>query len=675
MQGFTSALRERVNEEQPAYGQDSQQGAGAPSFLADADDPKQSIHKMSVNREPSDARSELVDTKADLLQQQSSLADTTSASSPAIHIKPEPSATPRESTPAQVPGFDDETLKTVEALKNEHGLRGSGTRKHSSPSVPAMPVDSKPNTSANKKRPPPKSTASTTKKGTASAVKKPPTKKRKVDPRADGGSPTATPMAANAPAGSATPSSRTSKTPAFRGGNAPSSSPAPRFGSSPSAHPPGSDDIEEDEATDDNERYCICRRPDNHTWMIACDGGCDDWFHGSCVHIAESDGDLIDTYICPNCERDGRGRTSWKAMCRREGCRKPARVGSVSGKKGAKGEKSKYCSEECGVRFFQEKLGLEDKEMQKGGKRGRERRKSNFTDNIVNASQEEDLGSRGGALRVGEVAALVDAVPDLASFRALGEGVLSPPATVIEADGQAKESSKDLSTSAEAFLNEAERTALARIEKRKEELRAKHSLFREREKFIATCKEQHGKVAEREGVEPKNICGYNSRLSWSDEQFHAWSEKQKQKQMAKKEDGDETMTNGDGNTGEEDGAKGEGEVCMKKKCTRHSNWKQLVLQDVRFEVADVGDEMRRVDKEEKEIRERAMVRWRETVYGGGDDARVEVVEDIEAKTDAEKNEDTMDVDTEHAEEGQIGTEMDHSPADKDAELKNETNVA
>lgn len=47
--------------------------------------------------------------------------------------------------------------------------------------------------------------------------------------------------------------------------------------------------------------FCICRKPDNHTWMIGCDGGCEDWYHGKCVSIDEADSELIDNYICTYC--------------------------------------------------------------------------------------------------------------------------------------------------------------------------------------------------------------------------------------------------------------------------------------------------------------------------------------------------------------------------------------
>lgn len=45
------------------------------------------------------------------------------------------------------------------------------------------------------------------------------------------------------------------------------------------------------------ELYCVCRKPDSGKWMIGCDG-CEDWFHGECINVAEEDGELIDKYFC-----------------------------------------------------------------------------------------------------------------------------------------------------------------------------------------------------------------------------------------------------------------------------------------------------------------------------------------------------------------------------------------
>lgn len=60
----------------------------------------------------------------------------------------------------------------------------------------------------------------------------------------------------------------------------------------------GEEGEEDEEESDPDAVFCICRKPDNHTWMIACDGGCEDWFHGKCVNIDPRDVDLIEQYIC-----------------------------------------------------------------------------------------------------------------------------------------------------------------------------------------------------------------------------------------------------------------------------------------------------------------------------------------------------------------------------------------
>jgi COMPASS component SPP1 len=58
------------------------------------------------------------------------------------------------------------------------------------------------------------------------------------------------------------------------------------------------EDDEDSDVENPDEIFCICRRPDNHTWMIGCDGGCEDWFHGKCVNVNQEDEELIERYIC-----------------------------------------------------------------------------------------------------------------------------------------------------------------------------------------------------------------------------------------------------------------------------------------------------------------------------------------------------------------------------------------
>ncbi|XP_078510455.1 nucleosome-remodeling factor subunit BPTF isoform X2 [Lissotriton helveticus] len=50
------------------------------------------------------------------------------------------------------------------------------------------------------------------------------------------------------------------------------------------------------------ELYCICRTPyDESQFYIGCDR-CQNWYHGRCVGILQSEADQIDEYVCPQCQ-------------------------------------------------------------------------------------------------------------------------------------------------------------------------------------------------------------------------------------------------------------------------------------------------------------------------------------------------------------------------------------
>ena len=160
-----------------------------------------------------------------------------------------------------------------EDVTHASSVVGSLVGQRSSPILPSTEA---------KKRPAPRADK---KKGTANLIKKPAAKKRKVEAESKDG----TPFSQR----SATPtSSRASKTPVPKGRKRGSATPVQ---SSPA---PGTAEDEDDDEDEDSELFCICRKPDDHTWMIGCDGGCEDWFHGRCVNMNERDGKIIDKYIC-----------------------------------------------------------------------------------------------------------------------------------------------------------------------------------------------------------------------------------------------------------------------------------------------------------------------------------------------------------------------------------------
>lgn len=85
-------------------------------------------------------------------------------------------------------------------------------------------------------------------------------------------------------------------------------------------------DAGDESSESDSGPYCICRGPDNHLFMIACDK-CEDWFHGECIGMDKYTGEnLVQRYICPNCTDGKMYVTRYKKTCSLERCEKPARI-------------------------------------------------------------------------------------------------------------------------------------------------------------------------------------------------------------------------------------------------------------------------------------------------------------------------------------------------------------
>ncbi|KAF2395542.1 PHD-domain-containing protein [Trichodelitschia bisporula] len=298
--------------------------------------------------------------------------------------------------------------------------------------------------------------------------------------------------------------------------------------------PPSDDD------PDQAGPYCICRGPDDYTPMIECDA-CKDWFHAKCVQLTESEMKLADKYFCPNCEAAGHGATMWKPMCRNKDCNEPAATGS------------KYCAPACGMQMMADML-------KRGGPVG------------------ATADPQGGPLCAEHLKALLHVAPDLKSFHALGS-------KVFLADGKMP-----------VTFTPAENARLAAMADRKEDLRAQRTLCKERSKFITKCREALVTYAEKECLNVKDVCGYDSRLAWSDARFAEFVAR----------GGDEMEVDGE-----------EGKfLCPRKRCERHRNWQKGSLQDVRLEEGRLADEMRQVDREEEELREGAMLRARNEGAGG-----------------------------------------------------------
>uniref|UniRef100_A0A8C9VDX6 Bromodomain PHD finger transcription factor n=1 Tax=Scleropages formosus TaxID=113540 RepID=A0A8C9VDX6_SCLFO len=56
------------------------------------------------------------------------------------------------------------------------------------------------------------------------------------------------------------------------------------------------------DAKKDTKLYCICKTPyDESKFYIGCDR-CQNWYHGRCVGILQSEANHIDEYVCPQCQ-------------------------------------------------------------------------------------------------------------------------------------------------------------------------------------------------------------------------------------------------------------------------------------------------------------------------------------------------------------------------------------
>ena len=498
------------------------------------------------------------------------------------HIKQENLAVPQPASSIDARRLslqttDMEPSKAISSLKRENSARHQSPLRESSVPMPST-EDVNADSAVSRKRPLPK------KKGTATTMKKaPPSKKRKLEStRSD------------------TPSSRMSR-PAFKTGSSKGtpvhSSPAPSDRSG-SVDPDEEEEEEEEGTPVSDDLYCLCRRPDTGTFMIGCDGRCDDWFHGKCVGIEERDKNLIDKFMCPRCTEAGVGRTTWKRICRRPGCRLPARVGK--NKHGSDG--SKYCSDECGVIFFRQ-MTAAARGNEQAGKSRSSRRKSHHVPSQSQTSN--DLGARGGVLAPTEVRALLDSSQSLEEFQKLGEGVLSPPATP---DGKNSGGDK-----LRGEYTELETQTLADITAKKDASRVRHQLLKDRQLFINMTKQAATRACAENELKPKDYCGFDPRLEWSEEQFATWRASPIGEQafalgtLAVEQSGDEPMVNEDDDN---EGVFAAAHICEKKKCARHLEWVKLATDDVRFEMSDNSDRMRGLDREEREIRERAALRMR-----------------------------------------------------------------
>ncbi|TPR08957.1 Phosphoglucomutase [Aspergillus niger] len=343
----------------------------------------------------------------------------------------------------------------------------------------------------------------------------------------------------------------------------------------------------------------------------------------------------------PNCKEQGKGWTTWKPMCRLKECRKPARVNQKI--------PSKYCSDEHGREFMLQRTKL----LLGTGTRAKTTAAGRATTNGINSSESnsrdgtatpdrrdpDDLGSRGGVLTTGDLKAVVMGVSSAKEFRKLGESIISIPAkeesttiTTTDPETETKNEKKiglDFDVDWLTYSPD-EASKLQKLRKQRDDLLHRKEMLRARNTFMTLVRQRSKSILEHlKQTDPKggwkDICGFDSRLAWSDEEFDEW----RLSEIGAKalEDGSpealassypDASTDADGDTAMDDNNEDDFEklsrgVCTKKRCERHKQWLKVQQQDAVFEENTLALDLSKCEKEAKNVVERAVLRmWAES---------------------------------------------------------------
>ena len=243
----------------------------------------------------------------------------------------------------------------------------------------------------------------------------------------------------------------------------------------------------------------------------------------------------------------------------------------------------------------------------------KKRRKENYTDHIGNEDEQEPPHLRGGYLLPREIKRLVGGVNKIGEFKRLGHDVpVFTAAFPLGTDGAGD------AQPSPAFSSQEEEQLTSISSKRKRVSNLLEALD-DKEHLLGMVKTRAlGVLNELKKKEKnaKDICGFDRRLRWSQDEFDRWRASPLGREALKARvlpppaadetdaDGDAKMTDGASDGSEEIGRG----VCQKKRCKQHDGWYKLHLQELAFDRSDCRRIMQELDVEEKGLRERAMIR-------------------------------------------------------------------
>lgn len=251
-----------------------------------------------------------------------------------------------------------------------------------------------------------------------------------------------------------------------------------------------------------------------------------------------------------------------------------------------------------------------------GPRSHKKKRQDNYTDNIGNtgdSANDEFVSLRGGVVKGEDLKALTGGVKDVQSFHRLGDGVLSPPTTASPEGEDVKMGNGLDAPKQRVTYTTEEESQLDAITQKRTVCRERKRMLDDRDRFISSITTRAKAVLvelKEKDKSTKDICGYDARLSWSDQEFNQWRGSiDGQKALVK--DGvlgaPTPIENGEPRIEDDEEEMGKG-ICKRKRCERHKAWLKLAQQENLFEKDQARQEMKRLEGEEKGVKDRALIR-------------------------------------------------------------------
>lgn len=239
---------------------------------------------------------------------------------------------------------------------------------------------------------------------------------------------------------------------------------------------------------------------------------------------------------------------------------------------------------------------------------------------------------------MGELKAAITGVESVQEFRALGNQIIPPPPEPTKEEspnGEVKSETKSrdsqklgLDITANVEYSPHETAQLGKLREKRDALLHRKDTLAARSTFIEIVRQRaKSVVAKLKQNDPKggwkDICGFDSRLAWADEEFDAWRLSDAGKKAL--EDGTAEATaasypvkkDADGDIAMDGEEKDEMEfvtrgVCTKKRCERHKQWVKVQQQDIAFEEETANRDLKTNEQEARAVAERAVLRqWAE----------------------------------------------------------------